>query len=465
MKIHFLGGARTTTGSMYLLEINRSRILLECGLFQGKREESIQRNTHFPFDPAGIDAVVLSHAHIDHSGNLPNLVKQGFRGHIHCTFATRDLCAIMLEDSAHIAVADAEYVSKVRRKHGQPPVEPLYTPQDADRALKHFVGSNYDRPLRVADGVTVTFRDAGHLLGSAQVVLDIQERGRTYRHLFTGDVGRGHNLILRDPEVVEGVDSLQIESTYGTRTHEPIEEAQRHALKTAVDVLKQGGKVIVPAFAIGRTQELVYVLHRLMEAERVPEVPVYVDSPLAVRATEVYRLHPECFNDETNRFLREVANPFQMENLTYVRTTEESKVLNHLKGPAIIISSSGMAEAGRIRHHLKNHLPNPQDLVLFVGYCAEHTLGWALLHGKDPVNVFGEPVEVRAKILKVDAFSGHADTNELQAFVRRLTGNIRQAFVVHGEEEETVGFGDILRKLLPQAEVVVPTRGQTAEVQ
>jgi metallo-beta-lactamase family protein len=464
MKIHFLGGARTTTGSMYLLEVNNRRLLMECGLFQGKREESIRRNSKFPFDPAKIDAVVLSHAHIDHSGNLPNLCKQGFRGNIHCTFATRDLCTLMLEDSAHIALSDAEYVSKVRAKHGQPPVEPIYSPEDAEKAIRQFVAVGYDRSTPVSDGVTVTFRDAGHILGSAQVVLDIREGGRTYRHLFTGDLGRGGDLILRDPQPVENVDSLQIESTYGTRVHHSREGAIDETLKIGVEVLKQGGKIIVPAFAIGRTQQFVYILHKLFEANRLQTVPVYVDSPLAVNATEVYRLHPECFNEATYRFLKDVANPFDMANLTYVRTAEESKKLNTLQGPAIIISASGMAEAGRIRHHLKNHLGNPKDLVLFIGYCAEHTLGAQIVAGKKSVNIFGEPVEVKARVISVDALSGHADTNELQAHVRKLTGNIRKAFVIHGEEEYAVGFGEILRKLLPQAEVTVPTLGQAVEV-
>ena len=342
MKIHFFGATRTTTGSMFLLEVNRQRLLLECGLFQGRREESIQRNCCFPFDPRQVDAVILSHAHIDHAGNLPNLCKQGYTGNIYCTFATRDLSGIMLVDSAQIQKDDAAFVSRKRAKQKLPPVEPLYSEADAERAVRQFVTFNYDRPFPVLDGVTVTFRDAGHILGSAQVVLVVREGARQFRYLFSGDVGRGGDEILRDPEPVEDVDYLQIESTYGGREHSVRAAADETVGRLVLETLQQNGKVIIPAFSVGRTQQIVYVLNQLTLAGKLPRVPIFVDSPLSVNATEVYRLHPECFNDEIYRFLHEKANPFGMENLTYIRELAHSMKLNELKEPAIIISASGM---------------------------------------------------------------------------------------------------------------------------
>lgn len=464
MRIHFLGATRTTTGSMYLLEINGQRLLLECGLFQGRREESIERNRRFPFDPRQIDAVVLSHAHIDHCGNLPNLCRQGFHGNIYCTFATRDLASIMLEDSAAVQKADVAFVSKKRAKKGLPPVEPLYSATDAEKAVRQFVTLGYDRPMLVAEGVTATFRDAGHILGAAQVVLDIREGGRTFRYLFSGDVGRGQDDILRDPQPVEGVDILQIEATYGARDH-TAKPASRGDLERWVrETLAQNGKVIIPSFSVGRTQQIVYELHQMTLAGRLPRVPIFVDSPLSVNATEVYRLHSECFNDEIYRFLREKANPFGMENLTYIRELAHSMKLNDLKEPAIIISASGMCEAGRIRHHLKNHLGDPNNLVLFIGYCAEHTLGAQILAGRNPVNIFGEPHAVRAKISSIDAFSGHADRNELVRYVNALDGDIRKIAVIHGEESQCLAFAETLRGLKPKAEVIVPEYQQVWEV-
>ena len=464
MQIHFFGATRTTTGSMYLFEINGKKLLLECGLFQGRRDESIERNRNFPFDPRTVDAMVLSHAHIDHCGNLPNLCKHGYEGNIYCTFATRDLAAVMLEDSANIQQADAEFVSRKRAKQGLPPVQPLYTAQDAEKAVRQFVSINYDRPFPVCDGVTVTFRDAGHILGSAQVVLDVREGNRKFRYLFSGDVGRGGDEILRDPVPVENVDYLQVESTYGNREHSIKVNAENEACRLLNETLKAGGKVIVPAFSVGRTQQFVYVLNQLTEEGRLPKVPIYVDSPLSVNATEIHRLHQECFNDEIYKFLREKANPFGMENLTYIREVAHSMKLNELKAPAIIISASGMAEAGRVRHHLKNNIGDPKNLMLFIGFCAEHTLGAQILAGKDPVNIFGEPHAVKAKIASIDAWSGHADKNELRRYVSAITGNIRKICVVHGEEEAALAFAQTLRQMKPKAEVVVPEYKQIVPV-
>jgi metallo-beta-lactamase family protein len=463
VKIHYLGAARTTTGSMYLMEVNGARILLECGLYQGRREESEARNRAFPFDPSTLDAVILSHAHIDHSGNLPALCRRGYTGNIWSTFATRDLCAVMLEDSARVQLADSQYVSRQRAKQGLPPVEPLYSVEDAERAVRQFVAVNYGRRMAVADGVTLEFRDAGHILGSAQVVLDIREGGRKFRYLFSGDIGRPNQEILRDPEPVEDVDFLQIESTYGDREHADATNSRDELCRLVSAAIGRGGKVIVPAFAVGRTQQLVFVLNQLSEAGRVPRVPIFVDSPLSVNATEVFRLHPECFDTETYEYLRTKGNPFGMENLTYIREVTQSKRLNDLKEPCVIISASGMAEAGRIRHHLANNIGDPRNLILFVGFCAEHTLGFQISSGRSPVNIFGVPHEVRAQVGRIDAFSGHAGRSELLDHVKSLTGPMSKITVVHGEEEPALAFGATLRELKPSSEVLVPERGQVVE--
>ena len=464
MQIHFLGAARTTTGSMYLFEINGKKLLLECGLFQGHREEETARNCCFPFDPRQIDAVVLSHAHMDHAGNLPNLCKQGFAGNIYCTFATRDLASIMLVDSAKIQMDDAAFISKQRAKKHLPPVEPLYTIADAEKVLGQFVSVNYERSIHVVDGVTVTFRDAGHILGSAQVIMDIVEGGKKFRWLFSGDVGRGNDDILRDPAPTENVDFLQIESTYGGREHAARDNADETVRRLVSETLAQKGKVIIPAFSVGRTQQIVYVLHQLTLAGKLPRVPIFVDSPLSVNATEIYRLHPECFNSTIYKFLHEKENPFGMANLTYIREAGESKKLNDLKEPAIIISASGMAEGGRIRHHLKNHIGYANNLILFIGYCAENTLGALILAGKNPVNIFGEPHQVRAKIASIDSYSGHADKNELKQYVDRISGNLRKIVCIHGEESQCLAHAESLRAMKPNAEVLVPEYKQVLTI-
>ncbi|MGH8677482.1 MAG: MBL fold metallo-hydrolase [Burkholderiales bacterium] len=464
MLIRFLGATRTTTGSMYLLEVNGQRLLLECGLFQGRREDSIERNRRLPFDARQIDAVVLSHAHIDHCGNLPTLCRQGFTGSIYSTFATRDLASIMLEDSAEIQRADADFVSRTRAKHKLPPVEPLYTATDAEKAIRQFVALNYDRPIPVVDGVSVTFCDAGHILGSAQAILDVREGGHKFRYLFSGDVGRGDDDILRDPQPVEDVDYLQIESTYGGREHADKHCANEDVGRLVRETLDKDGKIIIPAFSVGRTQQIVYTLNQLTEAGQLPKVPIYVDSPLSTNATEIHRLHPECFNETIYKFLREKANPFGMENLTYIREVAHSMKLNELKTPAIIISASGMAEAGRIRHHLKNHIGNPANLILFIGYCAEHTLGAQILSGRPTVNIFGEPYAVRARIAKLDAFSGHADKHELRHYVEQLSGDVKKIAVIHGEESQAMAFAETLRGMKPNAHVLVPEYQETLAI-
>jgi metallo-beta-lactamase family protein len=371
MEIQFLGAAQTVTGSQHLISVNGSRILLECGLFQGKRRQSFERNRNLPFDAASVDALILSHAHIDHSGNIPNLVRSGFRGSIYCTFATRDLCSAMLRDSAYIQEQDAAYVNKKRARKGQPPVEPIYTHADAIASLEHFVSVGYDRPVLVASGVRCTFLEAGHILGSAVVLLEVEEGPRQTRLLFSGDLGRPMP-ILRDPAPAPPADALIIESTYGDRVHPPHEEAEQRLFELIGSTCTQGGKVVIPAFTVGRTQEIVYSLHRLASAHRLPDVPIYVDSPLAVNVTEVFRLHPECYDEELREFMAQDRHPdpFGFDRLRYIRNVEDSKALNVLEGPAVIISASGMCEAGRILHHLKHNIGDPRNAVLIVSWQA-----------------------------------------------------------------------------------------------
>jgi metallo-beta-lactamase family protein len=449
MKLKFCGAARTTTGSQHLLEVNGKRILLDCGLYQGARAEAYEINCSFPhFDPMSIDAVILSHAHIDHSGNLPNLVKKGFNGNIYAIDATRDLCQIMLADSARIQESDIDWLNKHRKRGGLAPVEPLYNEQDAERCLRQFVTVGYNRPLPVSDGVKVTFIDAGHILGSAQVLLEIDDRddGRTKRFLFSGDVGRGNNEVLRDPVPAHDIDYVLMESTYGGREHEAPPGLGDHFANIIRQAHKRGGRILIPAFAVERTQQVLIVLNDLFERGEIPEVPVYVDSPLAVSATEIYRLHPESFNEEVYQALFERNNPFGFEKLTLVRSVSGSKALNDINGVAIIISASGMCEAGRILHHLKNHIGDPKTTVLFVGYCAENTLGRRIRDGEKEVPILGGRYKVRANIEIVDSFSGHADHSELLDYFKRITGPKHRTWLVHGES----GAADTLRGALAE---------------
>ena len=441
MKLKFCGAAGTTTGSQHLLEINGKRILLDCGLYQGSRKHAYEVNCCFPhFDPKSIDAVILSHAHIDHSGNLPNLTSKGFTGNIYATHATRDLCQIMLADCARIQESDMEWLNKHRKKEGLEPATLLYTEQEAERCLRQFVTINYDRSMPVADGVTVTFIDAGHILGSAQVLLEIDDHsdGKKKRFLFSGDVGRGSNEVLRDPVPVPDIDFLLMESTYGGREHEAPPGVGDHFGEIVRQAVQRGGKILIPAFAVERTQQLLYVLHDLFQRGEIPEIPVYVDSPLAVSATEIYRLHPEAFNQEVYNSLFERQNPFGFENLTLVRSVNGSKALNDIIGVAIIISASGMCEAGRILHHLKNNIGDPKTTVLFVGYCADNTLGRRIRDGEREVPILGGRYKVRAKIEIIDSFSGHADHSELLDWFERITGPKTRVWLVHGETDSAL---------------------------
>jgi len=464
MKMKFCGAAGTTTGSQHLIEVNGTRILLDCGLYQGHRQQSYEVNCAFPhFDPRDIDIVVLSHAHIDHSGNLPNLCKQGFTGNIYATFATRDLCQIMLADSAHIQEQDTDWLNKDRARDGLPPVQPLYVEEDAERCLRQFISIGYERPMPLCDGVTLTFYDAGHILGAAQVLLEVidkEEGGKKKRFLFSGDIGRGGNEILRDPVAVPDVDFVLMESTYGGREHALPTGATDEFGEILGRALARGGKVMIPAFAVERTQQLLYILNQLFHTGKLRQVPVYVDSPLAVNATEIFRIHPECFNETVYRFLFDENDPFIFEGLHLVRAVTESKKLNESHAPSIIIAASGMCEAGRIRHHLKNGLGDPANTVLFVGYCADNTLGRAIRDGRPVVNIFGKPVKVRANIEIMDSFSGHADHSELLAWFHRMSGPKKRVWLVHGEPTRSTAFRDALGDEHP-GEVSVATLGET----
>ncbi len=464
MKLHFFGANRTTTGSKHLLEVNGRRVLLECGMFQGRRHKTIEYNSRLPFDAASVDAVLLSHAHIDHSGLLPVLCRQGFSGTIFATDATTDLCRYMLLDSAHIQEQDAAFLTKKNLKRGLPAVAPLYTQANATAALQQFAPVRYGEPRDVLPGVRATWIEAGHILGSAMIVLDLEEGGRRVRLAFSGDIGRGNNNILRDPAVPQDVDYLLVESTYGNRTHEPLTDVNDRICAMVRRAVEQNGKIIIPAFAVDRTQQLLYVFHQLTDSGCIPTLFTYVDSPLARNATAVFRQHPECFNADFAAVMRRDPNPFDADHLTYIETVEESMALNDHHQPCIILSASGMAEAGRIRHHLKNNIGDPRNLILIVGWCAPHTLGSHLATGHKKVTIFGEDHRVRAQIETINAFSGHADQHELRAWAARVTGSLRGIFVVHGDEPAATAFAETLRDLHPQANVTVPVFGDAVEL-
>jgi len=467
MRITFHGAAQEVTGSMHLVEVNGQRILLDCGMYQGRRAEAYERNLHFPFDPKSITAVVLSHAHIDHSGNLPNLVKQGFGGHIWCTAATRNLCSYMLLDSGHIQESDVAYLNKKKARQGEPLIAPLYTRADAQAALGQFIGASYHRPVLVADGVQATFYYAGHILGSTSVALDIHDRetGKDWRVVFSGDVGRAEIPIVKSPDRLDAADILIMESTYGNRLHGSYEDAHKKLRGVVRDTVRRRGRVIIPAFAVGRTQELVFALNELAAAGDIPPIPVFVDSPLAVNATEVFRMHPEEWDEQVRAFLVEERrpNPFDSPQIEYVRDATRSKQLNYLTEPAVIISASGMAENGRILHHLKNTIEDADNTILFVGYQAENTLGRHIADRESPVKILGEEFRVRAQVVSLDGFSAHADQAELLTWARAFNrSQLKRTFLVHGEPAAQSILGDKL-ETEGMASVTIPQRGQSFE--
>jgi metallo-beta-lactamase family protein len=468
MQISFHGAVQTVTGSQHLITVGGKRLLLDCGLYQGKREEARQRNRGFLFEPGGVDAVVLSHAHIDHSGNLPNLVNQGFRGKIVCTTATADLCGAMLLDSGHIQEEDVEYVNRQRRKHGEAPVEPIYTRADAAAALQYFVGIEYERPYPLWPGATVTLYDAGHMLGSAIVALDFQAgNGEPARRLvFTGDLGRPDVPLLRDPTMLTAADILLIESTYGSRTHPPIEESAQALLEIIRSTSQRGGKVIIPCFAVERTQLLVYLLNKLSNQGELPDIPIYVDSPLAVNVTDIFRRHTDYFDAETQDYLRQDPDHdiFGFKRLRYIRDVEESKRLHSLHGPCVIISASGMAEAGRIQHHLKNNIGDSRNTILIVGWQAPNTLGRRLVEQAPVVRIFGMEYHREAEVVTLNGFSNHADQPGLLDWARGFTPSPARTFVVHGDPDAAAELATRLRQDLGFSEVLIPALHQTVEV-
>ncbi len=465
MQIEFCGAVRTVTGSQHLLTVNGHKILLDCGLYQGSRKQTYERNQHLPYDAASIDVLILSHAHIDHSGNIPNLVKSGFSGDIICTYATRDLCSIMLRDSAKIQKYDINYLNKKRRRKDLPLLEPIYSMEDVIESLKYFIGIGYNRSFQIMPGVSITFYDAGHILGSAMVAIDIEdeETNKQVRLIFSGDLGRPNRAILRDPTFLDEADILLVESTYGNREHAPTDSAIEKLEEVVNDTCKRGGKLIVPSFAIGRTQELVYALHRLVKNRDIsPDLPVFVDSPLAIDATGIYRLHPEAYNEDVFQFLSEDAHGdlFGFDMMRYTRSTFQSKELNFLREPAVIISASGMCEAGRILHHLKNNIEDSRNTVLIVGWQAPNTLGRRIVERQPRVKIFGEEYQLKAKVVTINGFSAHADRSELLDWTGHFKKRPAHSYIVHGEEDASFALADGLRDQ-GFTDVNVPSLGQS----
>lgn len=464
MKISFNGAAQTVTGSQFYVEINGKRILVDCGLYQGKRAETYERNQNFHFDPRSLDAVILTHAHIDHSGNLPNLAKQGYTGPIYGTSATSDLADLMLRDSGHIQEMDAEYVNKKRRRRGEPPIEPLYTLEDAAQVSTQFVSMEYRRTFEVVDGVTACFSDAGHILGSSSVVMTFEEKGRKLRVWFSGDIGRKNLPILRDPVFPEDVDYLIMEATYGDKPHRDPGEAHEEFYRVVKKTIEQRGKVIVPAFAVGRTQELVYSLNQLISEGRLPPIPVFVDSPLAVNASDVFLKHPECYDAETRAFIAEHRHPaLDFDQLTYIRSVDESKKLNGRKDPMIIISASGMAETGRILHHLKNNIEDERNTILIVSWQAPNTLGRRLADREKKITIFGEKYIRRADVATIGGLSAHAGQNTLLSYAESTKSTVKGIFLVHTEPPAAAALSEKMKekKIGP---VYVPELYETVEL-
>ena len=446
MKIHFHGAAQTVTGSQHLLEINGHKLLLECGLYQGHRKEARRRNRNFTFTPSEIEAVILSHAHIDHSGNLPHLVKKGYRGPIFTTPATAHLSNIMLLDSGHIHESDAAYVNKKRARRGKSPIKPLYTQIDAAQVAQYFHAVDYGTPFEPIPGVQARLVEAGHILGSAAIVLDIEENGRKFRLWFSGDIGRYNLPLLRDPVLPDNVDYLMMECTYGDKPHRDPMMAFDELREVVVKTVARGGKVIIPSFAVGRTQELVYSLHQMIENGDVPRIPVFVDSPLAINASDIFRAHPECFDDETREFMRHDKHhaALDFDLLKYTRSVDESKAINSVVGPAIIISASGMAETGRILHHLRNNISDPRNSILIISWQAPNTLGRRLAERETKIKIFGEVFRRKAEIATIGGLSAHAGQMASLKYALASQSQLKKVFLVHGEER---GARPLIEKL------------------
>jgi len=464
MKLTFHGAAQEVTGSAHLLEVGGKKILLDCGLYQGKRKEAFEKNRQFPYDPASIDVVLLSHAHMDHSGNLPTLVKKGFRGKIWCTNATADLCHIMFKDCAHIQELDVAYVNKRRAKQGQKLFEPLYTVEDAQIAAECLSQVQYSQTFSPVDGLEVSFHDAGHILGSAFTDIIANEDGRRVKIMYTGDIGRRNIPILQDPVPIKDIDYLITESTYGNKLHPPAEDVKGKLEELIHTICRTKGKIIIPAFSIGRTQMLVYMLNKLYIEGRICKVPVYVDSPLSSAATAVYDKHQECWDQEAKHFLLNEGKPFSFGALHYTESVDESKHLNDMPGPMIIISASGMAEAGRILHHLKENISYEKNIIMIVGYMAENTLGRRIADKARVVKIFGEEFVLRAQVEVVGALSAHADKNEMLEYFQKCGPNsIEHAFCVHGDDGAFEPFTKALTEI-GMKNVSVPKSGESFEI-
>ncbi|MBK8214519.1 MAG: MBL fold metallo-hydrolase [Myxococcales bacterium] len=461
MEIISVGAAGTVTGSKHLVRTSSGTVLLDCGLFQGRRRESIEENRTLGFSARDIDAVVLSHAHIDHSGALPILVKQGFRGSVYSTPATHDLATAMLKDAANIQEQDARYVNKVIDRDGidMLPVEPLYDEADVDRTLTHFVPVSYRVRKTIAPGFSIVFYDAGHVLGSAVTCLDVDDDGEKKRVVFTGDLGRRGTPILRDPEVVSGANLLIMESTYGDRVHPPYAGLENDLADVITRVVARGGKIVIPTFALERAQEVVYALKRLRKAKRVPLVPVYVDSPLTVKVTEVFQRHPDCFDEEAREHLTGDDSPFDFDGLRYVSEKVDSQAIDVADGPAIILSASGMCEAGRVLHHLRATVEDPKNAVIIVGFQAQHTLGRRIVERRPRIRIFGVERDLRAEVVVLNGFSAHADRDDLLAYAEatRERGKLREVVLVHGEDKSLAALREsLLERSFPTVHIARP---------
>lgn len=465
MKITFLGAAKTVTGSQHLVEVNGLRLLLDCGLFQGRRKEAFQLNRQIACD-GDLDAIILSHAHIDHSGNIPCRVRNGFRGDIICTSATRDLCTVMLMDSAYLQEREVEFVNRKRKKESKVLFEPLYTKEDVVVSMEQFVGMSYNRKRQIFPGVELTFVDAGHMLGSAHVVLDIfdKETNKPVRLVFSGDIGRPGIPIIRNPQpITDGADVLIIESTYGNRLHPPYPESEQELKRIMNETYNRGGTLLIPSFAVGRTQQVVYTLHKLFNNNEIPSIPIYVDSPLATRTTDIFRLHPEVYDAEIRDFLLndKENDPFGFETMNYTASVQDSKTLSSSKKPAVIISASGMMEGGRILHHLKSKIDDPKNTLLITGWQSPYTLGRRIVEGEKKVKIFGEEHDVKAQVEVITGFSGHADREGLLAWAGAMQKKPRQTFVVHGEEQSATALAEALREEAGFQSVHIPDPRQS----
>ncbi len=445
MKIEFVGGAGTVTGSSYIVKNDDFTIMVDCGMFQGRRELKERNFMHLIYAPSEIDAMLLTHAHIDHSGLIPKIVKEGYANPIYATDATAELCSIMLPDSAHIQEMDIEWINRRQKKLGRDPVPPLYTSEDAEKALKFFAPRRYGEIFDVAKGVKARFRDAGHILGSAFIEMWVEEKGHTVKLVFSGDVGTRDQAIIRDPETTDEADILFIESTYGDRLHKSREDTFSEFKQVILDSYNRKGNIIIPSFAIERTQEIIYTLGRLFKEGELRPIPVYIDSPLAISATEIFKKYAHLFDDEMRELISSGDNPLEFPGLKYTRSAEESKKLDESRG-SIIISASGMCTAGRIKFHLANNLYRAESCVIFVGFQAEGTLGRRLVDGEKRVSIYGEDIAVRAKIHTLGGFSAHADRDHLLEWMGSIRNERLKVFVVHGEEAASLAFAGSIRE-------------------